>query len=220
MPPQSGQHLHSWSDGLAMRVAPYGIVAAGDPQLAAQLAEIDGSVSHSGEGIYSGRAVAAAVAVAMSGASLQDIIAAARAVIPADSWTARAIAKGVEIGERSEEVWSALQPLYEKIVCSYYHWADVAPEATGLAFGILTAAKGKFAEAVLGGVNIGRDADTIAAICGAIAGASDGEKEIPRQWSTRIAAAKGNCIKTVKDMNIPEVAEKLAALAKNWSASA
>ncbi len=24
-PPQSGQHLHSWSDGLAMRVVPFGI---------------------------------------------------------------------------------------------------------------------------------------------------------------------------------------------------
>ncbi|MGH7596417.1 MAG: ADP-ribosylglycohydrolase family protein [bacterium] len=218
MPPQSGQHLHSWSDGLAMRVAPYGIVAAGDPKLAAQLAEIDGAVSHSGEGIYSGKAVAAAVAAAAGGASLQDIIMAAHAVIPANSWTARAIAMGVKIGGQSEEVWSALQPLYERIACAYYHWADLAPEAVGLAFGILTAAQGKFEEAVLGSVNVGRDADTIAAICGAITGASAGEKKIPASWLARITIAKGNCIKTVKGMNISEVAEKLAELAKSWSA--
>ncbi len=212
-PPQSGQHLHAWSDGLAMRAAPHGIVAAGDPHGAAQLAEIDGAVSHAGEGIYGGRAVAAAVAVAMHGAAWQEMIAAAQAVIPADSWTARAIAQGVAIGAPSADVWSALPLLYEKIVCAYYHWADLAPEAVGLAFGILAAARGKFLEAVLGGVNLGRDADTIAAICGAITGAGAGEKQIPLPWATRITTARGNCIKMVKDMNISAVAEKLAALA-------
>jgi len=212
-PPQSGQHLHCWSDGLAMRVAPYGVVAAGDPRSAAQLAAIDGAVSHAGEGIYGGCAVAAAVAVAMRGATWQETITAAQAVIPSDSWTARAIAQGAAIGAASAEVWSALPLLYEKIVCAYYHWADLAPEAVGLAFGILAAARGQFREAVLGGVNIGRDADTIAAICGAITGAIAGEKQIPRQWAARITTAKGHCIKTVKDMNISATAEKLARLA-------
>ncbi|MCK7518779.1 MAG: ADP-ribosylglycohydrolase family protein [Ignavibacteriales bacterium] len=42
----------------------------------------------------------------------------------------------------------------------------------GLAFGIITAAKLNFEDAVLGAVNIGRDTDTIAAIAGAICGAS------------------------------------------------
>ena len=219
MPPQSGQHLHSWSDGLAMRVAPYGIVAVGAPQLAAQFAEIDGAVSHSGEGIYGGRAVAAAVAVAMAGATLQEIIAGALTVIPTDSWTARAISDGVKIGSQCDDVWQAIQPLYDKIACTYYHWSDLAPEAVGLAFGILTAATGKFSEAVLGSVNLGRDADTIAAICGAIAGASAGENQIPASWAARITTAKGNCIRTVKGMHIPEVAEQLAGLAKSWSLS-
>jgi ADP-ribosylglycohydrolase len=81
-PPSTGQHLHSWSDGLAMRVAPFGIAAAGKPEFAASLANIDGSVSHSGEGIYSGQAVAAAIAMAMTGASLNEIISAALSVIP------------------------------------------------------------------------------------------------------------------------------------------
>lgn len=217
MPPQSGQHLHSWSDGLAMRVAPYGIAAAGAPQLAAQFAEIDGAVSHSGEGIYGGRAVAAAVAAAMHGAALQETVEAALTVIPANSWTARAIIDGVRIGSQCDDVWEAIQPLYDQIACVYYHWTDLAPEAVGLAFGILTAAKGNFVEAVLGSVNVGRDTDTIAAICGTITGASAGENHIPATWSARIATAKGNCIKAVHGMHIPEVAEQLASLAKSWS---
>ena len=35
-PPLSGDHIHSWSDGLAMRVAPIGIAANGDRALAAR----------------------------------------------------------------------------------------------------------------------------------------------------------------------------------------
>lgn len=215
-PPQSGKHLHSWSDGLAMRVAPYGIVAAGDPQLAAHLAEIDGVVSHAGEGIHCGRAVAAAVAMAMSNASLEEVFHAALQVIPADSWSARALQEGIAIGEKSDDVWSALQPLYDALACSYYHWADIAPEAVGLAFGILSAARGDFTAAVLGGVNVGRDTDTIAAIAGAIAGARCGSAALPQKWAMRLNSVKGNCINTVAGMDIRQTAEALAQLAHAW----
>jgi ADP-ribosylglycohydrolase len=156
-PPESGRHLQSWSDGLAMRVAPFGIAAAGDPKFAAHLAEVDGSVSHSGEGIYAGKAVAAAVSVAMTGAPVEKIIRAALAVAPADSWTAASIGRGARIGMSSDDVWGALRPLYEAIVCPYYFWSDIAPEAVGLAFGILAAARGTFEDSVLGAVNVGRD---------------------------------------------------------------
>ncbi|WP_344055071.1 ADP-ribosylglycohydrolase family protein, partial [Streptomyces thermoalcalitolerans] len=66
--PVSAQHRHAWSDGLAMRAAPFGVFAAGRPAEAARLVAIDGSVSHEGEGIHGGRAVAAGVAAAMAGA--------------------------------------------------------------------------------------------------------------------------------------------------------
>ncbi|MGW9073076.1 ADP-ribosylglycohydrolase family protein, partial [Streptomyces yangpuensis] len=57
--PISAQHRHAWSDGLAMRAAPFGVFAAGRPAEAARLVAIDGTVSHDGEGIYGGQAVAA-----------------------------------------------------------------------------------------------------------------------------------------------------------------
>ncbi len=216
-PPFCGQHLHSWSDGLAMRVAPFGIVAAGNPQLAAQLAEMDGVVSHAGEGVLSGKAVAAAVAVAMTGAGIDDIIDAALQVIPNDSWTSRAITKGIEIGKNASEVWQALEPLHEAIACAYYHWTDLGPEAAGLAFGIFAAARGNFSDAVLGGVNAGRDTDTIAAIAGAITGAQGGIEVIPPRWAERINHAKGICIHTVAGLNIQQVADDLAALSLKWN---
>ena len=215
-PPACGMHLHSWSDGLAMRVAPFGVAAAGEPELAARFAAIDGAVSHSGEGVFSGQAVAAAVAEAMGGASLEQVFAAALRVIPADSWTARAVSAAITYGSQANDFWQALPHLHEAIACTYYPWADLGPEAVGLAFGVLAAAHGQFEAAVLGGVNIGRDTDTIAAIAGAIAGAHSGFEKIPPQWVQRIQLARGVCILAVQGMNILQTADDLAALATRW----
>ena len=215
-PPQSGQHLHSWSDGVAMRAAPYGIAAAGHSALAAKLAAADGAVSHSSEGIYGGQAVAAAVAMAMSGAEAGKIFAAALQFIPEDSWCGRAMRRGIAIGENAADVWQALPALHEELVCRHYHWADLAPEAVAMAFGVLAAARGEFEMAVLGGVNMGRDADTIAAIAGAIAGAKHGYSALPAHWANRIQPVRGACIKTVQGMEILPTAEALADLAINF----
>lgn len=216
-PPASGQHVHSWSDGLAMRVAPYGIASAGDPHFAAHLAKEDGVVANSGEGIFSGQAVAAAIAVAMTGASFEKIAHAALDVIPRNSWTASSITRGISIGSSCSDIWSSLKPLHQSLACSYYYWPDVAPEAVGLAFGIIAAARGTFEDAVLGAVNIGRDTDTIAAIAGAICGASLGIQVIPERWSKRISVSRGNCIKAVRNINIVNVADDLSLLAQSWS---
>ncbi|MBN1153877.1 ADP-ribosylglycohydrolase family protein [candidate division KSB1 bacterium] len=216
-PPLSGMHLHSWSDGLAMRAAPYGIAACGDPTLAASLTEIDGSVSHAGEGIYSGQAVAAAVAMSMTGAGVDEWVNAALAVIPRDCWTSRAILSAAEIARKSEDVWSALEPLYNHLACHYYYWSDVAPEAVSLAFGILIAARGEYVDSVLGAINIGRDTDTIAAIAGAITGASVGIDAIPNDWIEHVKEAKGTCIHAVAGVDIRCVADSLAEMAIKWS---
>ena len=52
--PQTGTDNHEmWSDGTAMRIAPVGVICAGDPREAARLAAIDAQVSHARDGIYS-----------------------------------------------------------------------------------------------------------------------------------------------------------------------
>lgn len=44
-----------------------------------------------------------------------------------------------------------------------------------------------FEEAVLAAVNLGRDADTVGAVCGQLAGAHYGESAIPTRWRERLA---------------------------------
>lgn len=158
--PISAQHRHAWSDGLAMRAAPFGVFAAGRPAEAARLVAIDGSVSHDGEGIYGGQAVAAGVAAAMAGAPTVVVVASALAVIPDDSWTARSLRRAVAVAHRGERA------VRSAVVIGGYPWTDLAPEAVALAFGAYAAADGDFREAVLTAVNMGRDADTTAAVAG------------------------------------------------------
>lgn len=216
-PPATGQHVHSWSDGVAMRVAPYGIASAGNPQFAAHLAKEDGVVTNSGEGIYGGQAVAAAISMAMLGVSLEEIIQAGMNVIPKDSWTFSSIQRAVKIGFDSTDIWSSLKPLYASIACTYYFWTDIAPEAVGLAFGILAAARGHIKDSILGAVNIGRDTDTIAAVTGAICGALHGIDAIPNEWKSHVLLSGGRCISAVKGMKILDTADELALLAQSWS---
>ncbi|MFC8868406.1 ADP-ribosylglycohydrolase family protein [Streptomyces sp. NPDC057148] len=205
--PISAQHRHAWSDGLAMRAAPHGVFAAGRPAEAARLVAIDGSVSHDGEGIYGGQAVAAGVAAAMAGAPTDAVVASALAVVPEDSWTARCLRRAMtaaHLGERA--VRSA-------VVIGGYPWTDLAPEAVALAFGAYAAADGDFTDAVLTAVNMGRDADTTAAVAGALAGATRGAAAIPAEWASAIGPARGSCLPAMAGHHVLEVADLLTRAA-------
>ncbi|WP_030794436.1 ADP-ribosylglycohydrolase family protein, partial [Streptomyces sp. NRRL S-920] len=201
--PISAQHRHAWSDGLAMRAAPFGVFAAGRPAEAARLIAVDGSVSHDGEGIYGGQAVAAGVAAAMAGARVDTVVTAALSVIPDDSWTSRSLRRAVAVAHRGERA------VRSAVVIGGYPWTDLAPEAVGLAFGAYAAARGDFRCAVLSAVNMGRDADTTAAVAGALSGATCGVSAIPGPWASAIGPARGSCLPSMRGHHVLDVAELL-----------
>lgn len=208
--PQTGTDNHEmWSDGTAMRIMPVGVFCAGDPAEAARLAAIDASVSHARDGVYCAQAIAAAVAAALVESSWEAVIEAGLAAVPVGSWSARTIGRAVDIGRRAPSLRAAVDQLYAEISLFHYPWADVAPEATALAFGLLTAARGDYVDAVLGGVNVGRDADTIAAMAGGMAGALHGAQAVPPPWRERINRVRGHCIKAVAGTDLAELAEAL-----------
>ncbi|MFI7229993.1 ADP-ribosylglycohydrolase family protein [Nonomuraea angiospora] len=210
-PPLTGLvHSHGWSDGLAMRAAPYGVFCPGDPAEAARLVEQDGLVSGSGEGILGGRAVAGAVAAAMGGASVQDVVRAALSVIPADSWTARNVVRATEQVTGPADEAALVEALHEAVVVRHYPWTDVAPEAVALALAAVLAGDGDVEASVTFGVSLGRDADTIGAIAGAITGAMRGESGVPGRWAARIGPVTGKCLPVVAGRHVLDVADELA----------
>jgi ADP-ribosylglycohydrolase len=233
-PPLSGMwHQHGWSDGLAMRAAPYGIFAAGDPGEAARLVAVDGVVSNSGEGIYGGQAVAAAVAVAMTGASPDEVVEAGIAAIPEDSWTSRNLRAAVAAitAGSAEKLYAAgsdgkphaagpaaelyaarsVAELYEAVVVRHYPWTDLAPEAVALAFAGYLMGAGEVEASVVAAANLGRDADTTAAIAGALAGAGRGENAVPARWAREIGPVTGRCLPVVAGRHVLDVATELVA---------
>ncbi|WP_406107368.1 ADP-ribosylglycohydrolase family protein [Streptomyces sp. NBC_01003] len=212
--PISAQHRHAWSDGLAMRAAPFGVYAAGRPAEAARLVAVDGTVSHDGEGIHGGRAVAAGVAAAMVSHNPDTVVQAALSVVPEDSWTARSLHRAVAAARSARRDAEGTQLSMERevrraVVIGGYPWPDLAPEAVGLAFGAFAAARGEFRESVLMAVNMGRDADTTAAVAGALAGALRGERAIPADWATTIGPVRGNCLPSMKGRHILDIAHTL-----------
>jgi ADP-ribosylglycohydrolase len=215
--PRSGRDNHEmWSDGSAMRIAPVGVFCAGDPIEAARLAGIEAQVSHARDGIYCAQAIAAAVAVAVTSDSWEDVVEAGLAATPSDSWSRRMIARAVGIGHRHDDVREAVDDLYAAIPIFHYPWADVAPEATALAFGVFTAGRGDYVSSVLGGVNVGRDSDTIAAMAGGMAGGLAGGAAVPERWRSQINTIRGHCIRATAGTDLRVLANELvAARARN-----
>lgn len=211
-PPLSGDHIHSWSDGLAMRVAPIGIVAQGDLALAAHLAIEDGVVSHSGEGIHCGVAVAVAVAAAMAGADAAESFEAAVNAVPADSWTGRNLATAHRLVRQIDDPDELAIALHDSLAVLDYYWADIAPEATALAMAAVLAGRGDFVASTLFAVNLGRDADTIAAMAGCVAGAITGTAAIPTEWLDGLRPVEGSCIRSMAGLHPLDVADRLVDL--------
>lgn len=211
LPPATGSDNHElWSDGSAMRVAPIGAYCPGDPVEAARLAGIDAEVSHARDGIWCGQAVAAAVATAAVTDHWRAVVAAGIEATPPDSWSRRMIEKAVAVAAEPGTAEERLDELERRVAIFHYPWADVAPEATALAFGVFVIAEGDYVEAVLGGVNIGRDADTIAAMAGAMAGALRGVQNIPAEWLDRLGPLRGSCINAMAGVDLWELADQIA----------
>ncbi len=213
-PPRSGQHNHAWSDGLAMRVAPIGVVSRGDFDMAERITIADGLVSHSGEGIHSGVIIAVAISAAMKGLDAKSIFEVSMKSIPENSWSYRAMENVREIVEKlkARPVHEIADLLLDKVAVTTYFYADLAPEAVSLAMASVLYGDGDFARTLLFAVNLGRDADTIAAMAGAVVGAISGYEAIPENWKKAVISVGGTCLEFARGLNPYAIAEELVKI--------
>jgi ADP-ribosylglycohydrolase len=187
--------------GAAMYMAPVGVVNAGDPAGAyAEAIELAGAHQHS-YGREAAGVFAAAVAAAMApGARVADVVEACLTV--ARDGTHAAISAVCAAAVRQS--WAdALEPLraamapYDTVGEEYRSPGLGARRSSRLhsieelpiALGLLVVTGGDCREALLGAVNYGRDADSIATMAGAIAGALGGEAAVPAEWAAAVATA-------------------------------
>ncbi|GAA4961680.1 ADP-ribosylglycohydrolase [Nonomuraea thailandensis] len=209
--------------GAAMYVAPVGIVNAADPDAAyAEAIELTGA-HQSSYGREAAGVMAAAVAEAMRpGATADSVVAAClrlakdgtRAAIEAVCETAA----GLGHWDGSFEALRAAVRPYDTVADTYRDQGLGARrpsrvhsiEELPLALGFLVIAKGDFRDTVLGGVNYGRDADSIASMGGAIAGALGGLASVPQEWVEQVGAASRTDL-VAPGLAVAEVARRVHA---------
>jgi ADP-ribosylglycohydrolase len=210
MPPKSGSiGTATWSDGAAMRIAPVGIYCAGNPEKAARLAKIDACVSNSNDGVYCSQSLAASIAKAFTTDDVSSVLETGIGFLPMKSASYRLVSKILRTARGYRTPESALGGLYalRTPISTWY-----APEALGYAYAMFELGKGKFVKSVLGAVNLGRDADTIAAMTGALCGAMGGIETIPDSWVRKCRTVKGTCIRNFEGIDIKTMAGRIRRL--------
>jgi ADP-ribosylglycohydrolase len=190
--------------GAAMYMAPVGVVNAADPE-GAYAEAIDLSGAHqSSYGREAAGVMAGCVAAAMApGASADSVI--TTAIDLAHDGTKAAITAVVEVARQGGHWTDAVASGMLRAAVAPYDTVgdDYRDQGLGarrpsrvhsieelpVALGLLHMAGGDWTDSVLGGVNYGRDSDSVAAMAGAIAGALGGREAVPAQLVEDVANA-------------------------------
>ena len=199
------------SSSSAMCISPVGIVNACDPREAAAQAYALGALIHVQDvGFCQDGAAAMAAAVAEAfkvDATSDSIITAATAFLQPISGTEMRdrIAEVLDIATKQgdykgfrESMYEAKDKFFCKIGCD-------SRETIPITIALFSLSGGDVEKSVQYSANFGRDADTIASMCGAIAGAWHGASSIRQDWKDKVY----KYAKTDQD----ELAEKLAGAA-------
>jgi ADP-ribosylglycohydrolase len=189
--------------GAAMYIAPVGIANAGNPD-GAYAEALDLTAAHqSSYGREAAGVLAAAVAESFSPDATVDSVVEAALLLAKDA-TATAIEGVLDAASRLDgwrsgglaELRAAFAP-FDSVGERYAEPAQNARipsrlhaiEELPIALGLLVATGGDYAETVLGGVNYGRDSDSIASMGGALAGALGGADSLRRDWVDEVSTA-------------------------------
>ena len=207
--------------GAAMYMAPVGVVNAADPARAyAEAIDLAGA-HQSSYGREAAGVFAAAVAAALiPGASVDDVLDAAltvahdgtRKAIDAVAAAARSLPAGADQAQVGEALRAAVAP-YDTVGDDYRAPGldarrpsrTKAIEELPVALGLCLAGRGDLRTAVLGAVNYGRDADSIATMAGAVCGALGGPGAVPGDWVSTVEQASR--------LDLDAVADELAGAA-------
>lgn len=166
----------SQSNGALMRVSPIGILAAGDPELAARLAAEDARLTHPHPVCQAASAAfAAAIATGVAGGSAEAMCAAAESHAGRGDG-AELVRERLALARRREPEDYNRQMGWVLIAFqnAFHHLMQRVP----------------LCEAVVATVARGGDTDTNGAICGALLGASQGRGAIPMQWRNAVLTCR------------------------------
>ncbi|MER8093229.1 ADP-ribosylglycohydrolase family protein [Streptomyces goshikiensis] len=212
-PPATGHdNPHYFDDAACVRACVLAVVHPGDPAAAADLAEFDARYTQDGDGVHGARAMAAAIATALTDPDTDAAVEAALARLPAATEIGRNARHAVKLARTQESGGAfALVPLLEhQIVDHVYSYGIAAAETVPVALALATAARGRVAEAVPAAACLSRVADSAPALAGALTGALGGGDSIPATWREACRTLSGCALPRLAGTDLVELAALLS----------
>jgi hypothetical protein len=213
-PPESAAFRNPYREwiGAQIRGDFWGFVAVGNPELAAEFAWRDASISHVKNGIYGEMWVAAMLASAPFMKDPREVITAGLSEIPGESRLAEAIHEVLGWYDEGIAYGEAIRRIHEKWDETWgHHWCHTISNAQIVAMGLMWG-ENDFEKSICRAVEACFDTDCNGATVGSIFGMLHGAQSLPEKWTGPLNDGLETGLAGYHFVKISEMAKKTASL--------
>ena len=215
-PPESAVYKNPYREwiGAQIRGDYFGYINPGNPELAADMAWRDASISHVKNGIYGEMFASAMIAAAAVENDIPTIIRAGLAQIPERSRLTESVKEILSMYGRGESQDSAFAFIHEKWDENSGHgWCHTISNAMIVAASLLYGGQ-DYGKSICMAVQTGFDTDCNGATVGSVLGMRNGFGAIPSVWYERLNDTLDTTIFGVGRVKLSELAKKALAVAE------
>jgi len=209
-------HLNPYREwiGAQIRVDSYGYAVPGRPGLAAEFAWRDARISHTKNGIYGAMLCAAMIAAAFTAETVDEIVEAGLAEIPATSRLHADLRSVIAICEAHGRDFARFEEVIAAIHEAFGHYDPVhTNNNAAVCVAALLMSDGDFHDAVTFAVMAGWDTDCNGATVGSIVGARAGAARVPELWKGRLNDTLNSLVAGYHPIAISECARRSTDIA-------
>jgi len=208
-PPESATYRNPYREwnGAQIRGDYWGYVAAGNPELAADLAWRDACVSHVRNGLYGAMWVAAMTAAAFVAEDIPTIVRSGLAQIPDDCRLSEGVKHVLSWKDAGADYDTVIQRVHER-------WDERMPWMSRHAVAnaqVITAAllygNGDFASSVCKAVQACYQTDSNGATVGSILGIVNGRQKLPKEWADPVHDCLHTGIENLHSVAMPQLVQ-------------